>query len=1398
MISATLKKRTSIILLAPALTLLALSWLFMPPLAGAFDNTLVYPDFPWKGMKVQFTAKGNFLLRGHTDFDPLIYPQTLSNPVLNVIQRRDLNLCTAGTVHYLDLSGKVVLTIPGPAADFKDAYVDIGVYHYPPGDVDGEILHQFTKSLTNAEYQPIIEIPFNLSGNNSQGYPPGFSFILQVCRWQDPSHTTSGCHTLDLNAVDIVFSDDPQNCFRIGSVNPSLQQKNVDFDQPGIQVEFTTPVDQTSVNGDTFYVYYWNQLALKTKVNGSILFSQDNTRVYFQPAEPLLDGVNYFVEVWGRTDSETAGHPAWIKSATGADLKKGKIWDFWTMPDLTDKIVVVPVQSVEGTDLIKDKPTALRVFMRWNAKPHQVHPQYQLKTLDANVTIHWWENNKGGFDSWALTGKYGYSWKPVLGTPIRREYRIYIDDSESYNKSDKQWGKESVNYFGYTPREVGTVSFKAEVEPSGQKSSSPRVFISEETTRTIRDSKAYRYTFRAFDVGNWAATGLVTPCPTGVPGTCVNIQDLVTKNNRFMKDLYPLSPGNAVSGGNVSQMKLSPPPPAGAPYNTPTATPHSLSELVRRLNVLALAYGSDAYIGVVPRDWLGGCGWTYAEYFLIGLDFARHAILMGQNASNKPETPDTILAHEMGHILRDWDDYDDTQRAGEGFSVKDQRAWRNSAWSLPPNPLPIKNIMYEDVCGQSNDHYWLDRNHYVQLYENELAQWNTGPGPLQAGESMLLASGAISVDTDAVIRDPWYILEPGFWQTPTPGDYDLVFQDVSGSVLSRHPFTPSLPIAGRSHFVLKVPFPSSTVRIKINKSGQVIHEFTPSSQAPQLAVNAPAAGVVWSGIQNISWSVSDGDGDPISLIAALSTDGGANWNTLEIHLSGNSLEWDTRGVPNSTNAYLKIAASDGLRTTIQTVGPFTIQNLCRVTGYSPAPNQTGGSINAPLMVEFSEPIDPGTLTADTFFLQDNQGGKVPAAITYDASVHQAVLTPRSPLKFSSVYTLSATSAIHTPGGTTPDGLAKSWSFTTEPDIYPPKVLDYHPRPGAGGVSVSAALIWVRFDQPMNPATLNGQTVSLKTEQGAAVEGTIEYNPADYTMVFRPIANLAANTRYVVTLDPAIADSGGQTLGTPFSWAFKTGEAAQYSPWVRFTKNFRDYLWDQNGDGQWDFLVVEADLSILFPGTYRLEGWLLDKNGLAVAQAKIENVNLPAGLHTQAFYFSRQAIESHGGEGPYYFGDAVIQDVLYPASLDALTSPYQTLFTNYTADSELLLFAFPDPGVFNQPLTFYASIDNRGSSNSSGVVFSATLPPSVDFVSSVSGQGSCSHNGGTVTCSIGTLGSRQSNLVSIQVMPREKGWIQFQASVTSVQDSFVANNDRQLSLEIGAGNNILYLPLIVRP
>jgi hypothetical protein len=604
------------------------------------------------------------------------------------------------------------------------------------------------------------------------------------------------------------------------------------------------------------------------------------------------------------------------------------------------------------------------------------------------------------------------------------------------------------------------------------------------------------------------------------------------------------------------------------------------------------------------------------------------------------------------------------------------------------------------------------------------------------------------------------------------------------------------PGDGLARFILKVPFPAGTARLQIKRQGSVIHELTPSSQAPSLAITQPAAGQSWSGPLNITWTASDGNGDPLYFTIALSSNGGLDWEPLAMDLQTGGYPLDTRTISNSSDCYLKIAASDGLLTTIQTVGPFSIQNPIQVAGFSPPSGDNNTAVSSPVRVEFSEGIDPATLIPANFYVRNAQNQPVPGSITYDASANQAVWTPESPLQYGSLYTATMSALVRAPGGASIEGLPLSWSFTTEANIYPPQVVRFSPQSGDDSVSPNAALVMVQFDKPMNPATLTAASFSLTARDGSVVAGQITYNAATFTALFRPGTLLATNTQYTATLTAAVQDAQGNALEAPYSWTFQTG--SENTAWARMTRHFRDYLRDQNGDGDWDTLVVEVEVSVLFTSTYQLSGRLLDKDGRVIGQAATGNVSLSGGVHRLTLSFSRQDIENHGVEGPYYFGDAVFYDAQYPSGGDALADPYTIGFTNFTRDADLLLFAAPDPGVFNQLLTFYASVANQGTSGADGVTLTVTLPTTVDFVSAASGQGSCSHNAGTVTCTIGTLDSFQSNLVAIVVTPREKGWVQFQASVTSVQDSYVANNDRQLSLEIGAGNNVVYLPLVMKP
>ncbi|MBI5586280.1 MAG: Ig-like domain-containing protein [Deltaproteobacteria bacterium] len=1324
-------------------------------------------------MKINVTATGNIIFGGKRDIGGGAYRAQYND------------LCSDGVISTITLSGNTLAAYNGNPVDFYHIQRDLSVFYYPAGSNEPTSVQEISETSTTYPLPPGLDSSFNLTVPLPSGVDIGFQITLQVCEW-DPGHATISCKILNYDAVTIDHFSGPDLCFQVEQITPADQSKNVDFDQPVITTAFTTPFDPDSINADTLAVFYWDEDGNKAYVDGAYEFSDDKKVVTFNPSGGLLDGVYYVAEVWGENDAKATGRSSWVKGANGGPLKTGKTWSFWTMPDLTDKITVVPVQSVEGTALIKDKPTVLRVFMRWDAKP-QVSPDWQLKTLDANIKVSWWENSTGQFDEWGLTGQ-GTGWTPKFGTPLKREYLIFTTPDESYSKLDKMWGRESVNYFGYTPRNKGALSVKAEVEPLGQNTVKSRTFVSTEASAIIQDSKKFRYAFIPLNVGNWTGTGMVTTCPPGISGPCVNIQEMADRNHVFMRSLFPLSPGHAVRNRNLTQFSLITPPASLGPFHPTSGTNANLANLLYWLSRRAQASNTwDVLVGVVPRDWLGNCGLTYPEYTLIGLDFARNSILMGQNV------PEEILAHEMGHILRDWDDYGPGVQAGEGFQVDRKRPWSNNAFSMAGRPFtdPIRNLMYRDVCQPGL--YWLDQDHYIQLYQNELAPLSAAS--LQAGEPLLLASGAINLNTNVVTRDPWYILESGSWKAPSPGEFDLVLVDAGGTVLGSHSFAAMAPVDGLSRFLLKVPYSPGTARIQIKRQSALIQEIFPSSQEPQLSIISPTPGQTWSGTRTVTWTASDGNSDPLYFTLYLSSNGGADWTPLEMDLQTNSYTLDTRTIASSADCFLKIAASDGLLTTIRTVGPFTIQNPSQVAGFSPQAGETGAAVNGPIRIEFSEGINPATLTAGTFYLRDAHNQAVPGTIAYDAPTGQAVLTPDSPLNYATSYTVHATNGVLTSGGTPPEGLPLTWSFTTEANTYPPQIIRFSPNAGADKVSLNAALVTVRFDKPLNPASLGPASFLVTAKNGSAVTGQISYNADTQTALFRPSDNLTANSQYTVTLTSAIQDLQGNALEGPFSWGFKTG--SENTGWVQLTRNFKDFQLDSDGDGVWDTLVVEVEISVLFTSTYNLSGWLLDKNGLAVARATTGNVALSGGSHLLSLYFSRQDIQNHGGEGPYYFADAFLYDVLYAGSGDSLTDPYPIQFTNYTMDANLLLFASLDPGVLEQNLTVYASVDNQGNSSVTGVVLTATLPPAVDFVSVVSGQGSCSHNAGTVTCNLGTLAGGQSNLVSIVVTPREKGWVQFNASVTSVQDSYVANNQQQLSLEITSNGKLIFLPLILK-
>jgi hypothetical protein len=83
-----------------------------------------------------------------------------------------------------------------------------------------------------------------------------------------------------------------------------------------------------------------------------------------------------------------------------------------------------------------------------------------------------------------------------------------------------------------------------------------------------------------------------------------------------------------------------------------------------------------------------------------------------------------------------------------------------------------------------------------------------------------------------------------------------------------------------------------------------------------------------------------------------------------------------------------------------------------------------------------------------------------------------------------------------------------------------------------------------FSQPMDPATVNLLTFSVKETTGNDVPGTVVMDEANIVATFTPTSSaLNPNTSYTATVTTAAKNAGGVAMAQPIAWRFATNPAA---------------------------------------------------------------------------------------------------------------------------------------------------------------------------------------------------------------------------------------------------------------
>jgi large repetitive protein len=212
---------------------------------------------------------------------------------------------------------------------------------------------------------------------------------------------------------------------------------------------------------------------------------------------------------------------------------------------------------------------------------------------------------------------------------------------------------------------------------------------------------------------------------------------------------------------------------------------------------------------------------------------------------------------------------------------------------------------------------------------------------------------------------------------------------------------------------------------------------------------------------------------------------------------------------------------------------------------SPHSGAKGVPLNARVTARFSEPINPLTVSANTFGVTGLTG-----TITVGADLLSVTWTPTQLLLPNTSYNVliqsNGTDVIRDLAGNamlTPTFSAGLGTFTTGSgpiDTTGPQVLAVSPADANPVMPINGQIV-IQFSEPLGAASVHGQTVTV-TAGGVPIPGTITLEQANTVVRWKlpVLTQFASNTLHTVTVTTGVTDMVGNPLTITFTSTFRSG------------------------------------------------------------------------------------------------------------------------------------------------------------------------------------------------------------------------------------------------------------------
>jgi large repetitive protein len=218
--------------------------------------------------------------------------------------------------------------------------------------------------------------------------------------------------------------------------------------------------------------------------------------------------------------------------------------------------------------------------------------------------------------------------------------------------------------------------------------------------------------------------------------------------------------------------------------------------------------------------------------------------------------------------------------------------------------------------------------------------------------------------------------------------------------------------------------------------------------------------------------------------------------------------------------------SSGLNINFTTgaAGDVTAPQLLSVT---PGDESVGVPASAPIVLMFSESLDPATAVAANIALLAN-GTTIVPTIGRSLDNRTLTLTVATPLPAASIVSVIATSDVRDLSGNRLADFISAFTTTAAADTSQPTVASQIPGSGAGNVRRNTNVV-LYVSEPLLPDTV---TAALHIAQnGATVPGTFTLTGNGQVVTFRPSQPFAHGAQIEVFLNPGALDLQGNPLQT---------------------------------------------------------------------------------------------------------------------------------------------------------------------------------------------------------------------------------------------------------------------------